>query len=178
MPGLNSSQFAKLVGVSPTAIHKAVKSGRVIVGADGLIDPDTQVDRWNSTRDLSKVRGRGRPPTVATPRRSKKAAQDFDDLKVEEKSLQIALLEEELKKRRGETVHKADVELALANFSRLIRDKWLNFANRYGQEIAGDVGADAKAVMASLDRCVRDQLIEISNTRPTVPGIPNPSAST
>ena len=71
----------------------------------------------------------------------------------------------------GETdlVSREQTRRAVAAFSRLIRDKWVDFGNRYGQQIAAAVGADPKLVMAELDKAVRLQLDEIANVQAPVP---------
>ena len=40
MPTITQAEFARLKGVSPAAINKAVKSGRIRLNADGLIDTE------------------------------------------------------------------------------------------------------------------------------------------
>ena len=66
-------------------------------------------------------------------------------------------------------VNKDEVRRALTAFARLQRDKWTNFPNRYGQQIAGAVGCDARLLMATLDQYVRLQLEEIANTKAMLP---------
>ena len=66
-------------------------------------------------------------------------------------------------------VNKDEVRRGLTAFARLQRDKWTNFPNRYGQQIAAAVGADAKLVMATLDQFVRLQLTEIADSKFTMP---------
>jgi len=186
--GLTIGAFAKLVGVSEAAVRKGIKTGRVVLSADGTLDPRTQAQRWHDTRDPSKVRAHNAPPTAAevvqlpgtrriprppmtasTPEASKRAGASFDSLKTAEKALHVQLLQEELRKVRSESVNRDEVRRALTSFARLIRDKWVNFANRYGQQIASDIGADPKATMAALDRYVRLQLDEVANAKPTLP---------
>ena len=55
MPGLNNTEFGKLVGVNEAVIRRAIKRGRLIVSADGTLDRDLNLDRWNTTRDRKRV---------------------------------------------------------------------------------------------------------------------------
>lgn len=186
--GLSINAFAKLVGVTEAVVRKGIKSGRVVLSADGTLDPKTQVARWNDTRDPSKIRAHNppsppaevvqlpgtrrqpKPPmTASTPEASAKAGAKFDQLKTAKLAVDLQIAQEELRKIRSETVNRDETRRALTSFARLIRDKWVNFANRYGQQIASDIGADPKATMASLDRYVRLQLDEIANAKPTLP---------
>ena len=165
--GLSIGDFAKRVGVSHEAVRKGIKSGRVVLSADGSIEEVTQVERWHATRDPSKIRG-GRPMTSSTPEASATAVAKFDQLKTAEKALQVQLLQEELRQVKAETVNRDEVRRSLTAFARLIRDKWVNFPNRYGQQISAEVGCEPKSLMASLDRFVRLQLDEIANAKPTL----------
>ena len=166
--GLSIGAFAKLVGVSHEAIRKGIKPGGVVPAPAGRTAPATRAGRWHATRAPSKVRG-GRPMTASTPEASTSAVAKFDQLKTAEKALQVQLLQEELRQAKAETVNRDDVRRSLTAFARLIRDKWVNFPNRYGQQIAAEVGCDPKGLMASLDRFVRLQLEEIANAKPTLP---------
>ncbi len=183
MPGLNNTAFAKLVGVNEGVIRRAIKAGRIIVSADGTIDPETQVSRWNDTRDLKRVhdglpadpdhpRRKGRPKTATTATAQSQARKAYDeklDLEGQELALRVELLSEKLKRERAESVDREATRRALAAFSRLVRDKWVNFGNRYGQQIAAAINAEPKLVMAELDKAVRLQLDEIANARATLP---------
>lgn len=58
MPGelVSLREFARRVGVSPNAVTKALKGGRIKRNDDGLIDWDTQSKAWAKKLDASKVR--------------------------------------------------------------------------------------------------------------------------
>jgi hypothetical protein len=132
------------------------------LGADGLIDVEAGL-RWTRANVV---------PRQETARRSAKPLIAGIDL-TEARRLKVLadtdLTRLSIEIDRGLLVNKEDTRRALAAFSRLIRDKWVNFANRYGMQIAGAVGAEPKALMAELEKAVRLQLDEISNTKPTLP---------
>jgi hypothetical protein len=162
-PGAFETQaaFARRIGVTRQRVGAMVKAGCPI-GDDGLIHvavAEAWVDANIEARNRSAANSaKKRAGTVdLTEARRLKILADTDLTR-----LSIA-------KDSGELVNKEEVRRALAAFSRLIRDKWVNFANRYGLQIAGAVGAEPKALMAELEKAVRLQLDEISSTRPTLP---------
>ena len=169
MPGMNVTQFAKHIGVSEAVMRRAIKRGRIFKDDDGTIDAEAQTVRWHETRDRAMARPAGRPATVSTPSASKAAAKSFDKLKTEKVSLEVQLLQEELRKVKADTIAKDDVRRALAAFARLQSTKWTNFPNRFGLEIAAELGVDTKLTMVVLDRIIRLQLDEIASLKPTIP---------
>lgn len=184
MAGMTIKDFAEHIGVASQTIRNAIKRGRVRVGPDGYINAATEAKRFHQTRDLSKVRShsppppplaelserprRGRPATVSTHEASEEAA-SYEELKTKKLGVDLDIAREELSRLRASTVNKDEVRRALTSFSRLIRDKWINFPDRYGATIAAAVGCDPKLLMAELGKSVRLQLDEIANAKPTLP---------
>jgi hypothetical protein len=153
--------FARRLGVTRQRVGAMVKAGCPI-GDGGLIDIEAGLTWVRANIVPRKAGTRGSAITsvggidLTEARRLKVLADtDLTRLTIEIDS--------------GQLVNKEATRRALAAFSRLIRDKWVNFANRYGLQIAGAVGADPKALMAELEKAVRLQLDEISNTKPTLP---------
>uniref|UniRef100_A0A9E8A006 Elements of external origin n=1 Tax=Bosea sp. NBC_00436 TaxID=2969620 RepID=A0A9E8A006_9HYPH len=161
------SEFARLVGVNEGVIRRAIKRGRVVVSPDGGIDEATQVERWHAMRDASKVRGngeKGRPVTTSTAKASRGALRTVElrDGKLE---AEIALLNQRIALMARENVSRASVRRALSAHSRTMRTMIDNFAGRYAQEIAGEVGAEPKALVISLDLRIRQLLAELHEAR-------------
>lgn len=163
------SEFARRVGVTEAAVRKGVKNGRVVISPGNKIDAATQADRWERTRDPSKITtgiGKGsigRPATASTPEASD-AAEGYGRLKTANLALDLRIKQEEYRRLTGELVERSAIKSALTSYSRLIRDKTTNFGNRYGAEIAAEIGADPKLVMAALEKFMRIHLDEIANT--------------
>lgn len=59
------AQFSRLMGVSKQAVTDWVKSGRIIVGADGRFDPRQAVARLLATGDPARLRAKVLAPLVA-----------------------------------------------------------------------------------------------------------------
>jgi len=61
MSGLSQAAFARAAGVSKQAIGKAARQGRVVIGADGALDPAEPANaRWIETHRQGRD-NRGRP---------------------------------------------------------------------------------------------------------------------
>lgn len=59
------AQFSRMMGVSKQAVTDWVKSGRIIVGADGRFDPRQAVARLLATGDPARLRAKVLAPLVA-----------------------------------------------------------------------------------------------------------------
>ncbi len=157
------SEFARLVGVNEGVIRRAIKRGRVELSPDGSIDAVGQVERWHAMRDASKVRGNGalgRPATASTAVASRNALKTVE-LRDEKLAAEIALLEQKIALMARENVERESVRRALSQHARNTRMTIDNFAPRYGQEIAAEVGADARMVVIAIDKRIRLMLGEM-----------------
>ena len=158
---LTKAGFARRIGVTRQRVSNMVKAG-LPVCTGGMIDVAAGL-AWMKANVL---------PRNGSPHSQGQGVFSAVDL-TEARRLKI-LADTELtrltvEKERGDLVSREQTRRAVAAFSRLIRDKWVDFGNRYGQQIAAAVGADPKLVMAELDKAVRLQLDEIANVQAPVP---------
>ena len=58
------SDLARLIGVSKQAVSSWVKDGRVILGADGRVDPRVAINRLLATGDPSRLRAKFLAPLI------------------------------------------------------------------------------------------------------------------
>ena len=154
---LTQAAFARRLGVSRQRIATLKKAGMPI-GDDGLIDVAAGMN-WIKSN--------------ISPRHGSQAARDAKPeghvdltearrLKVLADTQMTHLI---IAKESVALVDREQTRRALAAFSRLVRDKWVDFGNRYGQQVAAAIGADPKLVMAEIDKAVRLQLDEIANVQ-------------
>lgn len=160
---ITKAEFARRLQVSKPRVSQMIAMGCPTRG-DGLV-PFGAALTWvesnispatRSHKTGLKCEGEGELPALVEARTKL--------LLVQVQRNQVAL-----EKDSGALVDRKATRRALAAFSRLIRDKWVNFGNRYGQQIAAALGVDPKLVMAELDKAVRLQLDEIANARATLP---------
>lgn len=143
--GLSLRRFAALVGVSPTAISKAVRAGRLTTLPDGTIDERSGLAEW---RDVSQASER--PGTAGATATGQQAAA----ARTMKAVLEARLLELELKKRSGELVSVATVEMRAFKVARKVRETLMTAASRIAPVVAGiaDPTECFKVIEAEMER--------------------------
>lgn len=146
--------FARRVNLSPQRITQLVERG-MPVREDGKIDV-AEASAWMdenidpSRRGKGKIEGKG-GPTVADAKRVA--------MTIRARREQLALQRE-----TGTLIEREKVERVLFERARGERDAWIGWASRIAAPLAAELGADAAATFAALDRLVREHLIELSET--------------
>jgi hypothetical protein len=153
-------EFARLVGVSPNAVAKAIKNGR-ITRLDGKIHWATQSVAWNEYRDPSKIRDDSRipprgglkPKAAPPPRRQPEPDEDDDEdipegLENDESYLEAKRVKEwaaarlkelELAKAKGEVLYATVVQDAMAQLAIDVREAVMSIPDRVAGELASEV---------------------------------------
>lgn len=175
---VSQSALGRMLGVSETAVRKAVARGRIRRRPDGLIDAEEALRDWHKNSvalrhvgmewlqeqiefppldddDGSQDRSspeRGKP-TIAELQRANLA------LKAQKQKL-------ELDARRGELVERAKAERVVFEFGRRVRDAWVLWPARVAAGLAAQFGADPHAVETALAAEVRKHLEELSRDPP------------
>ena len=157
---VTQAEFARRLRVVRSRVSAMVKDG-LPIGEGGLIDIESGM-RWVKENVESRRGG-------ANPTKDEGRAVDLVEARRLKIIAETQLTNLHVAQTSGAMVNKDEVRRGLTAFARLQRDKWTNFPNRYGQQIAAAVGADAKLVMATLDQFVRLQLEEIANTKAILP---------
>jgi hypothetical protein len=67
-------RYAKHRGVSEGAVRKAIRSGRIAIGEDGLIDPNIADRQWSANTDPAKSRS-----TFKKPKKSRNKSSPFEN---------------------------------------------------------------------------------------------------
>ena len=174
--GLSIRAYARHRGVSDTAVHKAIRAGRITPEADGTIAPD------KADRDWAR---NSQPPKEGTGAKAAKV-QVADDpapnlaagLPAGGTSLLHARTVNEVVKAQTNKVRLAqlkgdlvDRSQAIAHVFRLARterDAWLNWPARISAQMAAKLEIDAHELHVALESAVRDHLIELGELRARV----------
>lgn len=156
----SQAAFARRLGVTRSRVNALIKAGLPIEGrkisvAEGLL--------WVEANIESR---RGGANSAATTEIGKIDLVEARRLKILADTQMVRL---QISREARDLVDRRSVALAMAGFSRLIRDKWINFGNRYGQQIAAVVGADPAHVMAEIDKAVRLHLDEVATATASMP---------
>jgi hypothetical protein len=156
----SQAAFARRLGVTRPRVNALIKAGLPIQAgkinvAEGL--------RWVSANIAPR---RGGANSAASTEAGKIDLVEARRLKILADTQMVRL---QISREARDLVDRRSVALAMAGFSRLIRDKWINFGNRYGQQIAAAVGADPAHVMAEIDKAVRLHLDEVATATASLP---------
>lgn len=171
---LNKSQFAKKAGCDEKQVRRAIESGKLKVGADGLLDPALINSGWRkpirSSRvvsDISKVSGKNvrdeksvRSVSISEDDTPAQAAAKLvvalgakhdlaEAIRIKE-NYNALLKQLEYEQKAGTLVELEMAETVIFNAGRAWRDSWLNWPARIGSMLAADLGLEADKVTEAL----------------------------
>ena len=176
--GISIRAYARHRGVTDTAVHKAIRSGRITPEADGTIEPE-RVDReWARNSDTPKARTRAKAVKVATPEASAPTSDGPAALPSGGTSLLQARTVNEVVKAqtnkvrlarlKGELVDRPQAIAHVFKLARSERDAWLNWPARISAQMAAKLNIDPHTMHVALEAAVREHLQELGELRPRV----------
>ncbi|MDP2689896.1 MAG: hypothetical protein Q8P48_07260 [Deltaproteobacteria bacterium] len=150
---LSYRAYAKRRGVSPEAVSKAVKTGRITAGPDGKIDPERADREWKENTDQSKPLNSvsGTPRHRKPPDSPKIPGGDIEAASgglpggippyVQSRAIREAY-EARIKKldyevKKGKLINADEVRVAAFNVARVTRDKLMNIPERLAPLLVG-----------------------------------------
>lgn len=184
--GLSIRAYARHRGVTDTAVHKAIRSGRINALADGTIDPDQADAQW--ARNTSAPKTGTQRPTVkvkvpevdgdgggdsagdrggagATSNTSSgggggtsllQARTVNEVVKAQTNKVRLARL-------KGELIDRPQAIAHVFKLARSERDAWLNWPARVSAQMAAKLKLDAHTMHVALENAVREHLQELGN---------------
>ncbi len=182
--GISIRAYARHRGVTDTAVHKAIRSGRVTPEADGTIDADQADAQWERNTSAPNI-GTQRPvvkvkvPEVDGGERSSvgptgsanaggtggtsllQARTVNEVVKAQTNKVRLARL-------KGELVDRPQAIAHVFKLARSERDAWLNWPARISAQMAAKLEIDAHTMHVSLESAVREHLQELGNLSPRV----------
>lgn len=148
---ITKSEFAAAIGVSPGRVSQLVRDG-LPVASDGRVDLEAG-KAW--VADNIDPRRRRALPSENMARSGPRAVRDIAEA-------EIARLK--AAKLAGDMIDRDATLRAIETRARFERDAWLGWINRAAPDIARTCDADLGAVVAILDRLVREQLATLAAT--------------
>lgn len=180
--GISIRAYARSRGVSDTAVRKAVKTGRVTLELDGTVNPERADAQWQSNTDTAQQRkstgtsqknvpnaamstareALGESPSPSTGGTTFVQARTANEvLKAQTSKVRLARLKNELIERSQAMAH-------VFKLARSERDAWLNWPARISAQMAADLNVDAHRMHITLEKAVRDHLLELGEMTPRV----------
>jgi hypothetical protein len=171
--GISIRAYARHRGVSDTAVHKAIRAGRITPEADGTIDPDKADRDWARNSEppkegtgakAAKVRVAEDPapnlaaglPAGGTTLVQARTVNEV--VKAQTNKVRLARLKGELVDRHQAIAH-------VFKLARTERDAWLNWPARISAQMAARLGVDAHALHVALEAAVREHLAELGELK-------------
>lgn len=176
--GISIRAYARHRGVTDTAVHKAIRAGRITPEADGTIDADRADREWAHNSDTPKAGTRAKAtkvvvPETGTPSNDGPAALPTGGTSL----LQARTVNEVVKAQtnkvrlarlKGELVDRPQAIAHVFKLARSERDAWLNWPARISAQMAARLDVDPHAMHVALEAAVREHLQELGELRPRV----------
>ena len=174
--GLSIRAYARHRGVTDTAVHKAIRAGRITPEADGTIDPAKADAEWARNSTPARSGTQARAPRVAVPE-SADTGRDAGAAALPSGGaslLQARTVNEVVKAQtnkvrlarlKGELVERSQVVAHVFKLARDERDAWLNWPARVSAQMAATLAVDPHAMHLALEAAVRAHLAELGEVR-------------
>jgi hypothetical protein len=183
---LSIRAYARHRGVSHVAVKKAIDTGRITLGADGMIDANRADQEWE--RNTGSPRASQSNPRVAAPAPAQEpyrpAAREpavetvasplssggtsllqartvNEVVKAQTNKVRLARL-------KGDLVDRSQAIAHVFKLARTERDAWLNWPARISAQIAATLQLDPHTLHVALEAAVREHLIELGDLRPRI----------
>ncbi|MCG3187268.1 elements of external origin [Extensimonas sp. H3M7-6] len=177
--GISIRAYARHRGVTDTAVHKAIRAGRITPETDGTIDADRADREWARNSDVPKTGTRAKAAKVAVPEGGTGVGGDGpaalptggasllqartvnEVVKAQTNKVRLARL-------KGELVDRPQAIAHVFKLARSERDAWLNWPARISAQMAAKLNIDPHTMHVALEAAVREHLQELGELRPRV----------
>ena len=185
--GLSIRAYARHRGVTDTAVHKAIRSGRINALADGTIDPDQADAQWERNTSSPKTGTQRLTVKVKVPEVDGEGGGDKGGAGAVTNTgsgggggtslLQARTVNEVVKAQtnkvrlarlKGELIDRPQAIAHVFKLARSERDAWLNWPARVSAQMAAKLELDAHTMHVALENAVREHLQELGNLQASV----------
>ena len=181
--GISIRAYARHRGVTDTAVHKAIRAGRIAPEADGTIDAAKADAEWARNSAPARSGTQARAPRVTVPEAAdivRETGRDAGTAALPAGGaslLQARTVNEVVKAQtnkvrlarlKGELVDRPQAIAHVFKLARAERDAWLNWPARISAQMAAKLEIDAHELHVALESAVRDHLIELGELRARV----------
>lgn len=161
-------EFGRRLGVSDTAVRKAIASGRIEKEADGRINFTRQKRNWEENRDPSKIRKSLSPvnpgmKSIPTQKPEEGYSRDptFAKAKLARETYTAKLCQLEYERESGKVIEKSKVVETVQRYSRWVRDCLVTIPERTAAgEAAGFVNYLKSILFKKCGKEVTEEIIQ------------------
>ncbi|CAK0780015.1 Elements of external origin [Gammaproteobacteria bacterium] len=162
--GLSVRAYARHRGVTDTAVHKAIRVGRITPEPDGTLNPETADRDWDRNSQVKPDAGTAhRAVTVAGE--SGGGGTSLLQAKTVNEVVKAQTNKVRLAKLKGDLIDRNQTLAQVFKLARIERDAWLNWPGRVSARMAADLGLDAHRFHVALEQAVREHLQELGDIR-------------
>lgn len=136
MNRLTQTQLAAHLGVSQSAISRAITAGRLTADADGLLDPVAAAAQWEHNRRRRQRMPRPGAAEASIPAAT--AAPDYWKAKAARETAEAAMAQMREREMAGELVRRAVIERELAGRLIALREALEGLGDRLGPLLAAE----------------------------------------
>ena len=185
--GLSIRAYARHRGVTDTAVHKAIRSGRIEALPDGTIDSDQADAQWARNTSSPKTGTQRAAVKVKVPEVDGEGGGDRNGAGAATNTgsgggggtslLQARTVNEVVKAQtnkvrlarlKGELIDRPQAIAHVFKLARSERDAWLNWPARVSAQMAAKLELDAHTMHVALENAVREHLQELGNLQASV----------
>ena len=170
--GMSIRAYARHRGVSDTAVHKAIRTGRIQPEADGTIDPERADREWQQNTQPIKVgtawKGTGNDEDWPALASSTPSGPSLLQARTINETIKAQTNKVRLARMKGELVDRNQAIAQVFRLARIERDAWLNWPARISAPLAARLGVDPHALHVALEAAVREHLAELGEVKPKV----------
>jgi pyruvate/2-oxoglutarate dehydrogenase complex dihydrolipoamide acyltransferase (E2) component len=186
MRATSNRKLAEALGVSETAVRKALAAGRISREADGSFDTAKAKRQWAGNTDAAQQRPTPkaglRPVPAAALASLRETLKESGDpggaepiaaggpsflqartanevLKAQERKLRLSRL-------KGELIDRARATAQVFTLARQERDAWVQWPARVAADLAAVLGLETHTVQVELEAAVKAHLAELAELKP------------
>ena len=170
--GISIRAYARHRNVSPSTVHKAIKTGRITPEADNTLDPAKADQQWeqNTTPtkqliDANEAVSLNEIEKILAGECATLDKKTFTHAKIANEILNVQLKNLKLRKEKNELIDKAKTLAEVSSLARATRDAWLNWPARISAQMASELKVSPDELFHVLESYVRDYLHEIANKK-------------
>ncbi len=132
-------EYAKHRGVSPEAVSKAVKTGRISASSKGKIDPAIADQEWEANTDPSRNPSRAAKATDGEAEAASVSGglPPYAQSRAIREAYEARLSKLEYEVKTGKLINADEVRVVVFNVGRITRDKLMGLPDRVSSILSG-----------------------------------------
>lgn len=153
MERISKAELARRLNVTPGAISRAIREGRVEAGPDGLVDAAGATAQWLANR---RRRPRTRPDSAPPDQAAPAAPGDYWQAKTQREQAEAAMASLRARELSGELVRRVEIERELAAKIIALREHLQSMADRLAALVAAepDILVCRKLIRGEVDQAL------------------------